>query len=188
LDRRDFVKRAAASTSLALAFKIGASSVLLSPREARAERIPLQSLDEEQAKVIEAFAEFIVPGCTEAGLVHFIDHQLNEDPDDCMLILKFFGLPPPYLDFYVSGLDTISKLSEQRYKKPVLQLEQNELAKIAEYVATPDRVSDDGYPLFLFYMCLRSDAVDMVYGTPRGFEKLNIPYMAHIEPPEGWNG
>jgi hypothetical protein len=45
----------------------------------------------------------------------------------------------------------------------------------------------DGFPIFLFFMCLRSDAVDVVYGTPAGFEKLNIPYMQHILPPEGWN-
>ena len=40
----------------------------------------------------------------------------------------------------------------------------------------------------LFYVCLRSDAVDVVYGTPEGFRKLNIPYMEHILPPEGWDG
>ena len=45
----------------------------------------------------------------------------------------------------------------------------------------------DGYPIFLFYMCLRSDAVDVVYGTPEGFEKLNVPYTQHILPPEGWD-
>jgi len=138
--------------------------------------------------MIETLAEVIVPGSPEAGLVHFIDHQLAEAPDDCMLILKFFGLPPPYLDFYASGLKAISKVCEEKYQKQMLQLEEDHLAQLMTYLATPDRFSEDGFPLFLFYMCLRSDAVDMVYGTPSGFEKLNIPYMAHIMPPEGWNG
>jgi hypothetical protein len=26
----------------------------------------------------------------------------------------------------------------------------------------------------------------VVYGTVEGFAKLNIPYMPHILPPEGW--
>jgi hypothetical protein len=46
----------------------------------------------------------------------------------------------------------------------------------------------DGFPIFLFYLCFRSDTVDVVYGTPEGFKKLNVPYMEHIMPPEGWNG
>ena len=38
----------------------------------------------------------------------------------------------------------------------------------------------------LVYFVLRSDAVDVVYGTPAGFERLGVPYMAHILPPAGW--
>ena len=32
----------------------------------------------------------------------------------------------------------------------------------------------------------RSDAVDVVYGTPEGFAKLGVPYMPHIMPPTSW--
>jgi hypothetical protein len=38
----------------------------------------------------------------------------------------------------------------------------------------------------LFYFALRSDAVDVVYGTIEGFRKLNVPYMPHIVPPRRW--
>jgi hypothetical protein len=43
-----------------------------------------------------------------------------------------------------------------------------------------------GPPPPLFYMMVRSDAVDVVYGTKEGFDQLNVPYMAHIMPRERW--
>jgi hypothetical protein len=33
---------------------------------------------------------------------------------------------------------------------------------------------------------LRNDALDVVYGTRRGFASLGVPYMAHILPPTSW--
>ena len=38
----------------------------------------------------------------------------------------------------------------------------------------------------LFYFVSRSDAVDVVYGTIKGFHKLDIPYLAHIRPSTPW--
>jgi hypothetical protein len=36
------------------------------------------------------------------------------------------------------------------------------------------------------YFVLRSDAVDVVYGTMEGYESLGLPYLAHIEPDRRW--
>jgi hypothetical protein len=33
---------------------------------------------------------------------------------------------------------------------------------------------------------VRADALDVVYGTPEGFDALGIPYMAHIKPEKPW--
>jgi len=44
----------------------------------------------------------------------------------------------------------------------------------------------DGPPAGFIYFVLRSDAIDVLYGTPEGFERLGVPYMAHIQPPAGW--
>jgi len=38
----------------------------------------------------------------------------------------------------------------------------------------------------LVYMALRSDAVDVVYGTVEGYDALGIPYMPHIAPEKRW--
>ena len=36
------------------------------------------------------------------------------------------------------------------------------------------------------YFLLRSDAVDVVYGTVEGYAELGIPYQAHIMPLKRW--
>jgi len=36
------------------------------------------------------------------------------------------------------------------------------------------------------YLILRSDAVDVVYGTMEGYAALGIPYMPHIAPEKRW--
>jgi len=36
------------------------------------------------------------------------------------------------------------------------------------------------------YLLLRSDAVDVVYGTMEGYAALGIPYMPHIAPTKRW--
>ncbi len=36
------------------------------------------------------------------------------------------------------------------------------------------------------YTILRTDAVDVVYGTMEGYAALGIPYQAHIVPERRW--
>ena len=43
-----------------------------------------------------------------------------------------------------------------------------------------------GPPAGLVYFVLRSDAVDVVYGTMEGYESLGVPYLAHIAPDKRW--
>ena len=43
-----------------------------------------------------------------------------------------------------------------------------------------------GPPGPFVYLVLRSDAVDVVYGTMEGYAGLGIPYMPHIAPTKRW--
>jgi len=43
-----------------------------------------------------------------------------------------------------------------------------------------------GPPQGFVYFVLRSDAVDVVYGTVEGYEALGVPYQAHIMPLKRW--
>jgi hypothetical protein len=187
MTRRAFVERAASTSVLSLSFKVGGVSMLLTPAQARAQDVPLQNLDELQAARLNVLADALLPGAAEEGVVQFIDHQLGVDPNEALLLAKYFEAPLPYVNFYAGGIHTAASMAEKSIGKNLEDLNAEEAAKLAGEMSVPDTVVD-GYPVFLFYMCLRSDAVDVFYGTPEGFAKLNIPYMQHILPPEGWNG
>ncbi len=187
LTRRSFVDRAFKGSLLALTFKVGGATVLLTPEEARAQSVPLNNLSTSQAARLGILAEALVPGARELGVVHFIDHQLGEDPNEALLIAKYFGVALPYVNFYTTGIEIAASLAQDKLGKPMEELDAAQLEQLIGLMAPPGTVVD-GFPIFLFNMCLRSDGVDVVYGTPDGFAKLNVPYMQHILPPEGWNG
>ena len=186
MTRRSLVDRAVKGSLLALTFKIGGVSLLLTPEQARAQGVPLRKLNETQAKQLEVLAEALVPGSAALGVVNFVDHQLNADPNEALLIAKYFGVPLPLVNFYAGGLATANGMAEKSLGKPLEALNGAELEQLINSMAPPGTVVD-GYPIFLFNMCVRSDGVDVVYGTPAGFAKLNVPYMQHILPPEGWD-
>jgi hypothetical protein len=187
ITRRSFIDRTLAASVLTLAYSVGGVQLLLSPKDARAQRVPLRHLDPDQLLVLERLGEVILPGSAEMGLAHFIDHQLGEEPDDSLLIAKYFQVRPPYKDFYKTGLKVVANKARQVGGRPFAEVSDSEIESIVQEMATPGLLLT-GFPVNLFYICLRSDAVDVTYGTPGGFSRLNIPYMEHIKPPEGWNG
>lgn len=187
INRRDFIKRGVGGASLVLAYEIGGGSLLLTPQQAHAQDMPLTHLTASEATSLQVLADGLLPGAREAGVAHFIDHQLGESPGDCLLIAKYFQIPPPYLPFYQKGASACQALAQEKFKANLTALNDKQLEQLLRVIGKPGTQTPDGYDLSLFYLCLRSDAVDMVYGTPEGFAKLNVPYMAHIMPPEGWN-
>ncbi len=187
MDRREFLRRGAGGAALTLAFGVGGSTLLLTPEEARARQLPWGRLGHSEGRALELLAEALVPGAIEAGVGHFVDHQLGVEPDDCMLIAKYFQVQPPYLPFYQSGLAAAGTLAEQTFTKTLPELDDAEFEQLVAQFAHPD-AKVGPMNMWLFYLCLRSDAVDVVYGTPKGFERLEVPYMPHIMPPEDWNG
>ena len=186
LTRRSLVDRVFKGSLLCLTFKLGGAPLLLTPQEARAQGIPLQKLSAEQAKHLELLAEAMVPGAAEQGVVQFVDHQLNADPNEALLVAKYFGVALPYMNFYYKGLEIAVSMAQKATGKSLGDMSAAETLELIKSMSIPGTVVD-GFPIFLFCMCLRSDAVDVVYGTPDGFKKLNIPYMQHILPPEGWD-
>jgi hypothetical protein len=185
--RRTFVEAALKGSVFSLSFTLAGSTLLLTPQQARAREIPLRTLSAAQARILESLGETILPGAAHLGLTHFLDHQLGADPNDALLIAKYFQVALPYVDFYAAGVKMASAMAQRSASKPITEMSKSELQALVKEMSAPGTVVD-GFPVFLFYMCLRSDAVDVVYGTPEGFKKLNIPYMQHILPPEGWDG
>lgn len=185
--RRDFIRIGAKSLGLTLAFQVAGAKLLLTPEQAYARGVALQQLSAEERLLIEKLAEALVPGSVKAGVAHFIDHQLGVSPDDSLLIAKYFQVPPPYSDFYRRGLAQAQEIAQAKFNKSLGRLEGEELDALLASIIPPPAMHIPIDSVSLFYLCLRSDAVDVVYGGPDGFAKLNIPYMQHILPPENWN-
>ena len=183
LGRRRFIKGAALG---ALAFTVGGVETLITPREARAQGVPLRTLRPEEAEILEALGETLVPGARQAGIVHFVDQQLSGPPEEALLEARILNVRPPYVNFYRAALGAVERASTALNGKRFAQLD---AAEQHDFVDRMRQNKIDGWqgPAGSFvYLVTRSDAVDVVYGTTEGYARLEIPYMAHIEPKTRW--
>lgn len=172
---------------------LGGVATLLTPSEARAKGVALKVLTPEERSIVEAFAEVLLPGAAAEGVAYFIDEQLAKPSNESLLIARYLQVEPPYTGFYKASLAALERYSQRVWKKSFVDLDNPTQEK---FVADLFRMSETGEPLSpkgwqgppaaLIYLCFRSDAVDVVYGTESGFEELGIPYMAHIVPPQKW--
>ena len=181
LSRRNFVKQ-----SLALTFTVAGQPLLLTPREAHAAKVPFSVLSAQEAGTLKAICEGLAPGAGEGGVAHFVDQQLGVNPDNSLLFLKYFNVAPPYVDFYRAALSAIRRLSEETFGASVAALKAGDAKALIESLRDNKAADWDGPPAPLVYHVLRNDAVDVVYGDREGFASLNIPYVAHVEPPPAW--
>ena len=103
-----------------------------------------------------------------------------------LLEARIVNVKPPYANFYRAAIGAINGASTARAGKPFAELD---AAAQHEFVDQMRQNKIDGWkgPGGPFvYLILRSDAVDVVYGTMAGYKSLDIPYMAHIEPKRSW--
>ena len=183
IERRAFMKGAGIG---ALAFTVGGAQVLLTPAQAFADAVPLHTLKPDEAKTLEAIGETLVPGAREAGIVHFVDQQISGPAEEALLEARIVNVKPPYANFYRAALGAINAASTAKHGKPFAELD---AAVQHDFVDQMRQNKIDGWkgpPGGFVYFLLRSDAVDVVYGTMAGYKSLDIPYMAHIEPKRSW--
>jgi hypothetical protein len=185
LSRREFVRRGAGA-ALLLPFIVGGCEKRMTPADAAKADVPLRTLTIGEESVLGLLGDLLVPGSSEAGLVHYIDHQLSVPAGENMLMIRYLGVPAPFTDFYRSGLKALNAAARQRHGADFSVLtEEQSKAFAADFAA--GKIADwQGPPLPLFYFVVRTDAIDVVYGTERGFESLGVAYMPHIVPPSNW--
>lgn len=173
-----------------LSFSVGGSTLLLTPRDARAQGADLQVLGDEEAALLEAFGDALAPGARENGVAYFVDQQLSVDANDALLMIKYFNVPPPYAAFYQAGLAALDGYARQLHDKSFVELDAAQTGQCIDGLVASlggeMPAGWDGPPAPLFYLAVRSDAVDVVYGTVEGFARLGVPYMPHILPRERW--
>lgn len=117
----------------------------------------------EEAGRLDALGDALVPGARAAGLSRYIDRYVSVAPANSLLTLRYLNVAPPYGEFYRKSLRRLGSW--------------HDVAKAVRRLA-------DTEPLF--YFALRSDAIDVTYGTMSGFKTLDIPYLPHIAPRVPW--
>jgi hypothetical protein len=170
----------------ALAFSVGGVDVLLSPREARAQSVPLKLLTADERAALEALGDTLLPGAKDAGLAHYIDQQLSVPAGEALLVARALGVMPPYANFYRAGLAGLDAASQKAHGAKFAALPQEKRNEFVEQFRQKAPEGWSGPPSPFFYFVSRADAVDVYYGTVEGFERLGVPYMPHIAPLKRW--
>jgi hypothetical protein len=183
LQRRAFVKGAALG---ALAFTVGGAEVLLTPGEARSAGVPFRLLKANEAETIEALGDTLVPGARQAGIAHFVDHQLSVPAEEALLEARIMNVRPPYANFYRAAIGAMDRASQAQHGRRFAQLSTVEQRDFVNLMRQNKIDGWQGPAGGFVYFILRSDAVDVVYGTVEGYEALGIPYMPHIAPEKRW--
>jgi hypothetical protein len=183
MERRIFLRGASMGV---LAFTVGGVEILMTPGEARARAVPFRLLNGAEAESLEALGETLLPGAREAGVAHFIDQQVSVAPSEALLEARIVNVRPPFIDFYRAAIGGIDKASTARSGKRFVALSASEQHDFIDQLRQNKIDGWQGPPAGLVYFVLRSDSVDVVYGTMDGYESLGMPYMAHIEPEKRW--
>ena len=172
LSRRHLLARSSAAGF----FMIAGQWLWLTPREAEARAFEPQVLSPEQCKALSMLGDALVPGAAAAGLAAYIDLQLQAG-DESLLIGKYLGVDTSaQTEFYRAAADNVMALTD----------ENTSLHTFVTSMATDSLSGWAGPPASYVLFVLRADALDVTYGTPEGFEKLGIPYMAQIKPDKPW--
>ena len=184
IERRAFMKGAALGV---LAFTVGGAEVLLTPSAARAQGGPLRSLTAAQAATLDALGETLVPGALQAGISHFVDQQISIPAEEALLEARILNVRPPYANFYRAALGAVDRSSQALNNgRPFVELSEAEQRSLVDNMRQNKIEGWQGPAGSFVYLVLRSDAVDVVYGTMDGYAALDIPYMPHIAPTKRW--
>lgn len=185
LERAEMLKY---SGIAALTFLLAGEEIVMTPREARGADVPYRTLSAAEAATLDALGETLVPGAAAAGIANFVDQQITIDPAQSLVMLKYLDVPPPFARFYAAGLAGLDAVARAQGGRDFAALAEADRRTIVRGLGSPAGLSawNAPIPARLFYFAVRSDAVDVVYGTVDGFAKLGIPYVPHIAPEKKW--
>jgi hypothetical protein len=182
MDRRHLLKAGGAS----LAMTAAAPLSLFDPRVARAKGEPFKVLSADEVKTVESLSDALVPGAREAGVSHYVDHELASPSP--RLLLRFAQLRGPLAPYYHGALAAFAASMTAQGKGAFSSLSPDAQHTVIEALRTGTiKPWDAGaVPAPVFYGMMRNDGVDVVYGSAEGFKHLDMPYMPHIMPKTTW--
>lgn len=181
--RREFLTRAAyGAVALSAAGCVSVAGVAASHGPPSG---PLGVFSKNQAATYAAWCDVLVIGAARAGVARFVDKYLARPYPVSLLMLRYLQ-NPPFVDFYLNGVAGVDEESQVRFSKPFLELSVKERRSVVDAAATSSTMAWTDPAPFFFYFISRADAVDVVYGTVRGFRDLGVPYVPHIRPRRPW--
>jgi hypothetical protein len=143
-------------------------------------------LTAEQAATLGALGETLVPGAREAGIVNFVDQQISIPAEEALLQARIFNVRPPFANFYRAAIGAVDQNSEKVTGRKFAALSTTDQRDFINNMRQNKIEGWTGPSGGFVYTILRSDAVDVVYGTMEGYAALGIPYQAHIVPTKRW--
>ena len=158
IERRTFMQGAA----LTLAFTVGGADVMLTPRQAHAQNIPLQTLTPDQGATLDAVGEVLVPGAKAAGISNYVDHQITVPPEQSLLQARILSVRPPFANLYRAALGAIDGASSKTKGKKFAELTPDEQHDFIDAMRQNKIEGWQGPPGPFVYNVLRGDAVDVV--------------------------
>ena len=113
---------------------------------------------------------------------------MPQRPGDRQLLeARILNVRPPYAKFYRAAVDAVDNASRTlNGGRKFAQLNPSEQHDFVDAMRQNKIQGWQGPSGSFVYLVLRSDAVDVVYGTMDGYEALGIPYMPHIAPEKRW--
>lgn len=181
LTRRDVVGAIGAGL---IAANAAGSESLLEAADSQSQAGTPRNFSPAECRILEALGDTLLPGAAEAGIARYIDDQLSREMP--LLFLSYMDYAGPYVDFYKSGLKALDEESRKRYGQSFTALDSEKKTALIRDLSQQDPPGWQGPPAPLFYFVTRNDAVDVYYGTPQGFDRLGVPYLAMIRPPSKW--
>ena len=143
-------------------------------------------LNANEGETIEALGETLVPGARKAGIAHFIDQQISVPAEEALLQARIFNVRPPFANFYRAAIGAVDRGSEKVTGRKFAALSTTDQRDFVNNMRQNKIEGWTGPSGGFVYTILRSDAVDVVYGTMEGYAALGIPYQAHIVPTKRW--
>ena len=182
VSRRKFLNKTVRAAAFGAA--VGCSPAGLAAAQGKPPQ-KLRVFTQAQAETYAAWCNHLAIGAADAGVAYFVDKYLAEGMPGSLLLIRYLQ-NSPFDDFYLGGIAGIDQESEARFSKPFLALGKSSQNVVVHAAVTSSTVAwSDPNPNF-FYFISRSDAVDVVYGTMKGFRDLDIPYLQHIRPSHPW--
>ena len=185
--RRTFITQGIAVSGVGLLSLAagGYGRVSCLPGTATASAAP-RALTDENFATLEALGEVLLPGSARDGIAHYVDYQLSVPLEENLLMIRYLGVSPPFTEFYRAGLIGLEAAANRQSGKRFHMLSAGDSQTLVTQMAGGTIAGWSGPPSAVFYFAVRNDAIDVVYGTQPGFQRLNVPYMAHIVPPTPW--